>query len=153
MQGRCWHSHWNLRHSTKPFGSEEKGQSKEMSCFDQLIDWLIYHLFICETKAFKFDLTILLVDGEPIEQQQSESWISDNTWELATKSQVTLLGKIKRQKKTFNLWKFDVVPVEFHVAGNIKVKATGVSEHHLASVEKIMELKVTIDYHLIVLSL
>ena len=63
--------------------------------------------------------------------------------------------KYSKTKKLlcFNLWKFDVVPVEFHVAGDIKVKATGVSEYHLASVEKIMKLKVTIDYHLIVLSL
>ena len=68
VQGRCWRSQWNLRHPAKPFGPEFQ-PVVHLGQFHSLINWSIDDLFICETKAFKLDLTILLVHGEPTEHQ------------------------------------------------------------------------------------
>ena len=60
--------------------------------FHALYDLLINHLFICETKALKLDLTILLVHREPNEQQQILKLKKKTPRDIfATQSQVTLL--------------------------------------------------------------
>ena len=61
--------------------------------FHALYDLLINHLFICETKALKLDLTILLVHGEPNEQQQIMT-ISGHIAQRALKTKQLLIFEI-----------------------------------------------------------
>ena len=139
MQGRCWRSQWNLRHPAKPFGPEFQPIT-HLGQFHSLINWSIDDLFICETKAFKLDLTILLVHGEPNEQQQSEtlwSLFGEKPFEaFGWKFELLHLWNSMLQA-TSKLNRLEYLNITWHHL-NIWIHHYSISwipEHHLASLE------------------